>query len=429
MDPVTVLFLSFTVLLVLGVPISYSLGVSSAIVIHMLGLPLTVVAQAAYNGLDSFVLLAVPFFMLVGILMTVGGLTDKLLELARAFFGSSRGATGKVSVVASTLFGGVSGSAVADVAGIGAVLLRAMKKEGYPVGFAIAVTAASSTVGIILPPSIFLVVYGSLGNISIGALFIAGIVPGLLIVLTQLLYCIYLSRRDKHPRGEPFSWLRLVRALRHGILPFGITIIIIFGIRGGWFTATEASVVAVLYAIILGFIYQKLTVRKFFKSLTDASVFLGPTLFCVAMGMVFGWLLSFLNVPNIVAGLVQGWELSAVSILLIVLVLFLIVGTFESGVASIVIFLPIVQPMTITAGLDQVHVGVVVCTALALGLVTPPYGLCLLLAARIGGISMEKAFVAVLPWIGIFLVVLLAMVFFPAITLTLPHLLVPQFMN
>lgn len=430
MDPVLVLFGSFILMLLIGVPISFSLGLSSALVIFVLDLPLSIIAQTAYHGLDSFVLLAIPFFMLVGVLMTAGGLTDRLLELARALFGRSRGSTGKVNVIASTLFGGVSGSAVADVAGIGSVLIKAMIKEGYSREYAVAVTAASSTVGIILPPSIFLVVYGSLGNISIGALFLAGIVPGLLISLTQLLYCTYLARRDNHPVGESFSTARLISALKKGLLPFGVTFIVIGGIKGGWFTATEASVVAVLYAILLGgVVYRSLNVRRFFAVLGEATEYLGPTLFCVAMGMVFGWVMSYLDVPAMVGGLVEGMELPAVVILLLVVVLFVIVGTFESGVASIVIFLPIIQPMTVAVGLDQVHVGIIVCTTLALGLITPPYGLCLLLAAKIGNLPVDRAFVAMLPWIGIFLAVVVAMVFFPSISLALPRWLVPQFMS
>ncbi len=429
MDPIAVLFSSFFLMLLLGVPISFSLGLSSALVIYLQDMPLSIIAQTAYHGLDSFVLLAIPFFMLVGVLMTAGGLTDRMLELARAMFGSSRGATGKVNVVASTLFGGVSGSAVADVAGIGSVLIRAMEKEGYPMAFTVAVTAVSSTVGIILPPSIFLVVYGSLGNVSIGALFLAGVVPGLLIAGSQLAYCYYLANRDGHPRGEPFSARRLIQAAKHGILPLGVTVIVIGGIRGGWFTATEAAVVAVLYAIVLGAVYRTLSVRRFFSVLADATEYLGPTLFCVAMGMVFGWVMAYLEVPSLIGDLVEGLELPAVLVLFLVMILFFIVGTFESGVASIVIFLPIVQPLTVAAGLDQVHVGIVVCTTLALGLVTPPYGLCLLLAARIGGLSMERAFVALLPWLAIYLAVVVAMIFFPSIALALPRWLVPEFMS
>jgi len=412
------------------VPISFSLGLSSVMVILMLDIPLSIIPQTAYHGLDSFVLLAIPFFMLLGVLMTAGSLTDRLLELAGSLFGKSRGSTGKVNIAASVLFGGVSGSAVADVAGIGAVLIRAMIKEGYTAEYAVAVTAAASTVGIILPPSIFLVVYGSLGNISIGALFLAGIVPGLLISGTQLIYCSYLARRDGHPRGQPFSFPRFVKAFRKGILPFGITIIVIGGIRGGWFTATEAAVIAVLYALALGFIiYRTISVKRFFAVLGEATEYLGPTLFCVAMGMLFGWVMSYLDVPALVGDLVKGLELPAIVILLFIVVLFVVVGTFESGVASIVIFLPIIQPMTIAAGLDQVHVGIIVCTTLAMGLITPPYGLCLLLASKIGGISIDRAFFAVLPWIAVFLSVVAVMVFFPDLVLALPRWLAPEFMN
>ncbi|MEX2631249.1 MAG: TRAP transporter large permease [Tistlia sp.] len=428
MDPTVLIFVSMAALLLLGVPVALALGGSALIVIVGAGLPLSIFVQRAYQSLDSFVLLAVPFFLLVGLLMNAAGISGRMLEFASAMFGKSRGALAKVNIVVSMLFAGLSGSSVADVAGMGSVLIPAMIRDGYPRNFAVAVTAASSTIGIIIPPSIFMVVYGAVGDVSIGALFLAGAVPGALIGVSQLVFCHYLSRRGGHPVGEPFKLRRLARAAQRGILPFGVTVVIIGGIVGGIFTATEAAAVAVVYTLLLAAFYGTLRVGPILAAFDGAARHLGPTLLCVAMGSVFAWVLAFLQVPADVQQLVTDMDPSPTWVLLFIMVLFVVVGTFESGVASIIIFLPIVQPMAEAAGLDQVHVGVIVCMTLALGLVTPPYGLCLFIAAKIGGISVEKAFVSVLPWISLFLFVDVLCVVFPDLVLFLPRLLVPQFM-
>lgn len=429
MDPILLLFLVFAGLMVLGVPIAYSLGASSLVVILLEGLPVAVLSQKAFQSLDSFVLLAVPFFLIVGTLMNASTITERLLEFAGAMFGKTRGALAKVNVVASMLFGGLSGSSVADVAGIGSVLIPSMIREGYSRSFAVAITAASSTIGIIIPPSIFMAVYGAIGDVSIGAMFLAGVVPGVMIGGVQLAYCMYLARKENHPAGEPFSAKRFVTATRRGILPFGVTVVIIGGIIGGIFTATEAAAVAVLYVLALAtIVYRSLTVKSFFGALQESVGTLGPTLLCVAMGGVFGWVLAFYQFPELVGGLVKGMNLSPTLVLLFIMTLFIIVGTFESGVASIIIFLPIIQPMAVAAGLDPVHVGVIVCVTLALGLITPPYGLCLFIAAKIGGISVDKAFIATLPFIALFIATDIVMVLFPDLVLFLPRYFLPEFM-
>jgi tripartite ATP-independent transporter DctM subunit len=429
MDPVLMLFLLFFGLMILGVPIAYSLGTSSLVIILLEGLPLAIVAQKAYQSLDSFILLAVPFFLIVGTLMNSSKITERLLDLASAMFGKTRGALAKVNVVASMMFGGLSGSSVADVAGIGSVLIPAMIRNGYSSSYAVAVTAASSTIGIIIPPSIFMAVYGAVGDVSIAAMFLGGLVPGVLIGLSQLVYCGYLARKENHPAGEPFSAKRLARATRRGILPFGVTVVIIGGIITGIFTATEAAAFAVLYVLALAIFYRTLSFGSLNASLKEAVDTLGPTLFCVAMGGLFAWVLAFYQFPEMVGGLVKGLDLSPTWVLMFIMALFFVVGTFESGVASIIIFLPIIQPMAAAAGLDPVHVGVIVCVTLALGLITPPYGLCLFIAAKIGSISVDKAFVAVLPWIGLFLVVDIVLVIFPDLVLFLPKLFLPEFMG
>ena len=430
MDPVILLFVALVVLLLLGVPIAYALGGASLVLIVWADLPLAIIVQRAYQSLDNFVLLAVPFFLFVGILMNASAITARLLEFASAMFGRTYGAVAKINVVVSMMFGGLSGSSVADVAGIGSVLIPGMINEGYPRNYAVALTAASSTIGIIVPPSIFMVVYGAVGDVSIGALFLAGAIPGGLIGLTQLAYCSYLGRRHDHPRGQPFSFRRLIRSAHRGMLPFGVTVLIIGGIVGGIFTATEAAAVGVLYIFALAaFLYRSLTLKSFTEAVREAAGHLGPTLFCVTMGSLFAWVMAFLQVPQMVEALVTELEPSSTMVLLFIMVLFVIVGTFESGVASIIIFIPIIQPMADAAGLHPVHVGVIVCMTLAMGLVTPPYGLCLFIAAKIGGISVERAFMSVLPWIALFLLVDVTCVLFPEAVLFLPKVLVPQFMG
>ncbi|MEZ5796635.1 MAG: TRAP transporter large permease subunit [Paracoccaceae bacterium] len=233
MDPVILIFVIFVGLLVLGVPISFALGCSALVIIVSEGLPLSIFGQRMYQALDSFVMLAVPFFLLCGLLMNAAGVSQRMLELAGAMFGRTKGALAKVNVVVSMMFAGLSGSSVADVAGMGSVLIPAMIREGYPRPYAVAVTAASSTIGIIIPTSIFMVVYGAVGDVSIGALFLGGAVPGLLIGASQLLFCHYLARKHDHPVGEPFNLRRLGRATWRGALPFGVTVLIIGGIIGG----------------------------------------------------------------------------------------------------------------------------------------------------------------------------------------------------
>lgn len=428
MDPVILIFVTLVILLLMGVPVSYALGASSVLVIYSESIPMSSFVQKAYSSFDSFILLAVPFFLLVGILMNTGKISTRMLEFAGSMFGQTRGALAKINIVVSMLFAGLSGSSVADVAGIGSVLIPEMIRQGYPRPFAVAITAASSTIGIIIPPSIFMVVYGAVGNVSIGALFLAGAIPGLLIGVSQMFYCGYLARRDDHPIGKPFSGREFFRLGRRGLLPLGVPVVVIGGIIGGIFTPTEAAGVAVIYVLMLSILYRSLGFRSLIAALEESSGYLGPTLFCVAMGSLFAWVLAYLEVPQTIETIVLGLELSPTIVLLSIMVLFVIVGTFESGIASIIIFLPIIQPMANGAGLDPVHVGVIVCMTLALGLITPPYGLCLFVAARIGRISVEKAFVTVLPWVVLFLIIDVLCVIFPDLVLFLPTLLVPQFM-
>jgi tripartite ATP-independent transporter DctM subunit len=430
MDPLAILFGSFALMLVAGVPIAYALGLASLLTMWQAGIPLALFVQQMYQGINSFVLLAVPFFLLAGILMNIGEITDRLIKMAMALFGWVRGSLAVVNVVVSMLFAGLSGSSVADAAGEGSIIIPAMIKAGYPREFSVAVTIASSTIGVIIPPSIFMVVYGAVGNVSIGALFLGGAIPGILIGLTQIVYCYVMAVRHGYPKGERLPLREIGRAVLIGLPPFGVTLIILGGITGGVFTATEAACVAVVYTLLLtGLVYRSLDLSRLFTAIKVAAHFAGPTLFCVMNGMMFGWVMAYLEVPQRIQAFARYLELGPTMTLLFIMVLFVILGTFESGVASIIIFVPVVQALSQGVGLNPVHVGVIVCVTLALGLITPPYGLCLFIGAQIGGISVERAFRHTLGFVFLFLAMDILLVLVPDTVLWLPRWLAPQMLG
>jgi tripartite ATP-independent transporter DctM subunit len=427
MDPLAVLFGSFVIMLAAGVPIAYALGLASLAAMWQAEIPLAVFVQQMYQGINSFVLLAVPFFLLAGILMNLGEITDRLVRMTNALFGRIPGSLAVVNVAANILMGGLSGSSVADVAGLGSILIPGMIKAGYPREFTVALTISAATIGIIIPPSIFMVVYGAVGNVSIGAMFLGGVIPGLLIGLTQIGYCVVQAVRHEYPKGERLPLRQIAWAVLVGLPPFGVTLIILGGIIGGVFTATEAACVAVVYCLLLaGFGYRSLSPARLFAAIKEAANFTGPTLFCVMNGMMFGWMMAYLEVPPRIQAFAHYLHLGPTTTLLFIMVLFVILGTFESGVASIIIFLPVVQALSDGVGLNPVHVGVIVCVTLALGLITPPYGLCLFIGAQIGGISVERAFKSALVFVGLFLLVDILLVLVPGTVLWIPRWLVPR---
>lgn len=430
MDPLAILFGSFALMLVAGVPIAYALGLASLLTMWSAGIPLALFVQQMYQGINSFVLLAVPFFLLAGILMNFGEITDRLVRMSQALFGWMRGSLAVVNVVANMLMAGLSGSSVADVAGLGSILIPGMVKAGYPREFSVAVTISASTIGIIIPPSIFMVVYGAVGNVSIGAMFLGGAIPGLIIGLSQIAYCYVMAVRHGFPKGERLPLREVGRAVLIGLPPFGVTLIILGGIIGGVFTATEAACVAVVYSLLLaGLAYRSLSLSRLYAAIKEAARFTGPTLFCVMNGMMFGWLMAYLEIPPRIQAFARYLELGPTTTLLFIMLLFVILGTFESGVASIIIFLPVVQALADGVGLNPVHVGVIVCVTLALGLITPPYGLCLFIGAQIGGISVERAFRHTLGFVFLFLAMDILLVLVPDTVLWLPRWLVPQMLG
>lgn len=429
MNPLVVLMGSFVLFIFLRVPVAFALGVSSLLTIATLGLPFVSVINQMYSSIDSFPLLAVPFFLLLGRLMNHGGITDRLVKLSEALVGHIKGGLGHVNVLVSMLFAGLSGSAAADTAGIGAMLIPAMRKAGFDRGYSVAVTAASSTLGVIIPPSIMMVIYGAVGQVSIGALFLSGVVPGLLIGLSQMGYTLFVAHRFGYPRKQRRPLRAMGREFVRAIPPLILPLIILGGIIGGIFTATEAAAIAVVYGLLLMMVvYRSIEFRDIPKLFADAVVEYSLPMLAVASAGIMGWLIAYLDAPTAIAEIITSLTGSPVGIFIMIVLFLLIIGTFLSPITAIIIFLPIIQELGSTFAIDPIHLGIIVVLTLSLGMVTPPYGICLLIAAQIGGISAPRAFVAVLPLIALGLLIIVTGILIPDLFLFLPRMVMPAVM-
>ncbi|MFC0337868.1 TRAP transporter, DctM subunit [Kushneria avicenniae] len=420
------LFALLGVLIILGVPIAMALVLTSFSVI-VLDPRLTpwILFQRMYYGMDSFVLLAVPLFLLAGNLMNAARITDRLITLCLNLVGHVKGALAHVNVLVSMLFAGVSGSSTADSAGIGTVLIPAMKKEGYPAHFSVAVTAASSVMGIIIPPSINMIVWGALTSTSIAGLFLGGIIPGILIAITQLLMNLGYVRRYDVPRRKRATFREILHSGKDGLLAAGIPVLIIGGITLGIMTPTEAAVMAVLYALVLGFVvYRELSFKSVLDASTDTVRLCSLSLFSLVGAAIFGYLISFYRIPP---QLMVGVEITDPTVLLIVIAgVMLLVGTFMDSLPAMAILAPIFQPLAAHAGIDPLQFGVISVMALGLGLITPPYGLCLMISARIGGIPLLKALGTTMLYLLVMLGVIALLIIFPDLILYLPNTFGPD---
>lgn len=415
------------VLIVAGVPIAMAL-ILTAFSMILLDPRLTawVMFQRMYNGMDSFVLLAVPLFLLAGNLMNAARITDRLITLCMLMVGHLKGALAHVNVLVSMLFAGVSGSSTADSAGVGTVLIPAMKREGYPTHFAVAVTAASSVMGIIIPPSINMIVWGALTNTSIAGLFLGGILPGVMIGVAMLSLNMLFVRRYSVPVRRRATFKELAHSGKDGLMAAGIPVVIIGGITLGIVTPTEAAMIAVLYALALGFIvYRELRFRDVLEASTATVRLCSLSLFSLVGAAIFGYLISFYQIPP---KLMAGVNITdPIVLLLIMTVVMLIIGTFMDSLPAMAIMAPIFQPLAMQAGIHPVHFGVIGVMALGLGLITPPYGLCLMISAKIGGIPLLKALGTTLLYLLIMLGVILLLIVYPQLILAIPRFLVPDF--
>jgi tripartite ATP-independent transporter DctM subunit len=419
---------SFFLLVILGVPIAFGLGISSLVVCLLLGLPITTLINQTFHGINSFVLLAVPFFLIAGNLMNLGGVTDRLTRLSRCLVGHIRGGLGHVNVLVSMIFAGLSGSAAADTAGVGAVLIPAMLKSGFDKPFTVAITAASSTIGVIIPPSIPMVLYGAFGEVSIGALFLGGVIPGILVGLSQMLVVGILAGRRNYPAYPRASLREAARSIWESLPPLGMPILIIGGIVGGIFTPTEASVVALVYGLIITmFIYREpeVSLKRLPRMLGETVLFYSLPLICVATSGAFGWLISYLNGPQLIVGFIENLSLGYYGMYAVIIFMLLILGTFLSPIVIIIVFLPVLQGLGDIVQIHPVHLGVITVMVTAIGLITPPYGMCLFIAAGLADFPIMKSFMAMILLIAMFLMVVALCVAFPDLILLLPKGLMP----
>lgn len=427
MNPLVLLLGGFFVLIALRINIGFSLILSSVFVMIWEDLPLTSVINQMYSNIDSFTLLAVPFFMFLGRILNAGSITDRLLTVADASVGHVRGGLGHVNVFVSMVFASLSGSAAADTASVGSILIPAMKKAGYSPAFAVALTAASSTLGVIIPPSIILIVYGAFGNVSIGALFMGGIVPGVTIGLFMMAYTYVVALREGYP-ANPFPGMRAFgKALLRGAAPMLIPVFVLGGVIAGIFTPTEAAISAVIWALILTFvIYRDVPLKELPDLLAKATMDFAVPLFTVAGAGIFGWLIAYLGASEIVVNFITAQTNDPVGIILLLIGFLLLVGTVLNPISAVLIFLPIIQALGDVAGMNPIHMGVLTTIILSVGLITPPYGICLLIAAQIGDVPLGKAMWAVLPIVALTVLVAILSIFIPDIVLGLPKLSFPN---
>ena len=432
MEPLTIaaiLFGTFLLLVFLRVPVAFALGLATLPVIFLTpGVTFFALIDRTYISFNSFLLLSVPFFLLAANLMNENGITRKLIDLAKVSVGHLPGGLGHINVLVSMLFAGISGSSNADAAGIGKVLIPAMIEQGYDRNFTIAITACSAVMGVIIPPSILMLVWGGTMSISVGSLFLAGIVPGILLGLSMMVTVYIYAIKYKYPVYERSTFKEVVIATITSIPGLVTPIIIIGGIAFGVFTPTEASAIAVLYSLVVGVFNKSMTWKKLVTVLNDTAKLTGITLFCVGTASTFSWLLAYHRVPQALVAFVNAMQLGPVGIMMIISLIFLIVGMFIDAIPAIIIMGSILYPIAIQAGIHPIHFSLVGIVSLAFGLVTPPYGMCLLIASRIGEQQVPKVLkdvgIILLPMLGI----LLLLVLVPDVVLFLPRLIAPQFL-
>lgn len=424
------LFSTFGGLVALRVPVSFALGLAClpALLIDDRMRPF-ILLNETFTSYSSFILLAVPFFLLAANLMNTAGITDRLINFSKVAVGHLPGGLGHINVVVSMLFAGISGSSTADAAGIGKLLIPAMVKQGYDVRFSVAITACSSVMGVIIPPSILMVVWGGVMSVSIGALFLAGVLPGICIAAAMMTTVYVYAKVNKYPIYHRSTLKELLPAFSKAILALLTPIIIVAGIVGGIFTPTESSVVAVVYTLIVGtMVYRTINRAKFVTAVYETGRFAAISLFCIGTASAFGFLLAYYDVPDALVDWIAAMELGRIETGLMIALAFLLIGLFIDAIPAIIILGTILFPVAQSVAMHPVHFAIIGVISLAFGLVTPPYGLCLLIASSIGGISVVKALKDMAIVLFPMLIILGLVIVLPDVILWLPRTIMPQFM-
>ncbi len=422
---VLVLLISFMVMIFLRFPVAYAVALSSLLCLLYQGLPLTTICQQMVKGISSFSLMAVPFFITMGCLMGSGGISEKLIALANACVGWMTGGMAMVNIVASYFFGGISGSASADTASLGSILIPMMVDQGYDDDFSTAVTITSSCEGLLVPPSHNMVIYAmSAGGISVGSLFLAGYIPGALLAVSLMVGSYIISKRRNYPKGDKFSLKVLGKQFLISFWALAAVIIVVFGVVFGWFTATESAAIAVIYSLIVSvYIYKGLDWKGVWRVLGDCIDTLSIVLILISTSSIFGYCLTMLHVPSLAANAIIGLTNNPILIALLLNLILLVLGCIMDMAPIILIATPILLPIATSIGIDPIQFGIMMVLNCGIGLLTPPVGAVLFIGSAVGKVKMERVVKATLPFYLCMIFVLLLLTFVPEISMLLPNLL------
>ena len=415
-----VFLIGFVILLVIGVPISISIGASAVLGCLSLGYPLVVIGQKMVSGIDSFLLIAVPLFILAGNLMNAGKITEKIFDTAKELVGWIPGGLGHANIVASVIFAGMSGSAVADAGGLGAIEMEAMTKNGYDEEFSGAVTAASSVIGPIFPPSIPLIIYGSVASVSVDKLFMGGVVPGLLMAVL-LMVMVYFFAKKRGYECSPFNAKALWKQFKGSILALITPLIILSGFVLGWFTPTEASSIAVIYSLLIAsLVYRSMTWKQFLKCLKDSAISSANTLFIIGTSTLFTYVMAMEGISSQIANFILNISSNPNVVILVINIILLILGMVMEPGAILTLMLPVLLPIAKGLGLDLVHFGVMIVINLMIGQVTPPFGVCLFVISDVNKLRLESLYKSILPFLIPLILCLFMCSYIPGIITWLP---------
>ncbi len=421
---ILILLGSFFVMVFLRFPIAYAVAISSVLTLLYQGLPLTTIGQQMVKGISSFSLMAVPFFITMGVLMGAGGISDKLIALANAFVGWMRGGMAMVNIVASYFFGGISGSAAADTASLGSILIPMMVEQGYDDDFSTAVTITSSCEGLLVPPSHNMVIYATTaGGISVGSLFLAGYMPGALLATTLMIGSYIISVKRNYPKGDKFSVINLLKQFGISFWALAAVLIVVVGVVGGVFTATESAAIAVIYSLIVSvFIYRGLDWKGVWNVLENCINTLSIVLILISTSSIFGFLLTRLHVPRLASEAIINITDNPILLALLLNLILLVLGCIMDMAPIILIATPILLPIATSIGIHPIQFGIMVILNCGIGLLTPPVGAVLFIGSAVGNVEMERVVKATLPFYLLMIITLLLVTFIPQVSMWLPNL-------
>jgi len=418
-----IMIIGLFVLMILGVPIAFAMGASALFYIVVEGISLEIATQRFFTSTQSFAFLAIPFFILMGSIMEHGGVAKRIINLADSLVRSLPGGLASVSVVTNMGMAGVSGSAAADAAAVGGVLMPEMKKKGYPASFSAVLNASASVVGVIIPPSSVIIIIAWLSNLSVGEMFLAGAIPGIIISLAYLMLTIFISIKRKYPREKRATWAEIRSSFLGALLTLVLPIFLVFSIVLGIATATEAAALAAVYAFIISFfVYRSLSLKQLILALRDTVYTSTVVMFIVCSSMIFSWILINEGVPKLISDILLGFGLPNWGLMLVIILIMTLGGMFLDTVPNLFIFVPILYPITAEMGVDPMHFSIIMLCTLAIGLFTPPVGTSLFVSCRIAKIRMEDTLKDLFPYFTVGIIMVVVIAFVPSLTLWLPSL-------